>query len=274
MTKATDYSLGCRLPPLTWAQFNREIAFENADLTQYAAPFPPSALMENVSGLTNERDFASHGADFWIALSAASPQPLTDYRAILDFGCGCGRLARMFKGHSGQVHGCDIDARHVDWMRTNLSHVSATLTEPNRPLPYENAKFDLIVSISVFTHVDEPSQDLLLAELRRVTQPGGVLLLTTHGERALYRAIHEPAIRQMLAVDRDLFESARSRFERNEHAFIRQQGHLTTDDFQYGITFLSHAYIARHWSKWFSVENQRSGAIHDFQDIIVLRTRW
>jgi SAM-dependent methyltransferase len=273
MTKTIDYSPGCRLPALTWAQFNREIAFDEPGLAQYAAPFPPKALMENVSGLTNERDFASHGADFWIALSEVSPKPLTDYRAILDFGCGCGRLARMFKGHPGQVDGCDIDPRHVDWVRANLPYVSATRTEPNHSLPYEDARFDLIVSISVFTHLDEASQDLLLAELRRVTRPGGVLLVTTHGERALRRAMHEPAIWEMLAVDRALFESARARFERNEHAFIRQQGHLTTDDFQYGITLTSRAYVARHWSKWFSVEKYVSGAIHDFQDIVVLRAR-
>ena len=229
--------------------------------------------MQNVSGLKSERDFASHGADFWLALSAAAPKALVDYQSVLDLGCGCGRLARMFKGHPGSVHGCDIDARHVAWVAANLPYVSAVCTEPNRPLPYGDRKFDLIVSISVFTHLNEASQDLLLAELHRVARPDGCLLLTIHGERALERAIDEKTIWDMLSVDRELFDQAHVRFRRGEHAFILQQGHLTSDEFVYGITFLPRAYVESHWSRWFEIKNHISGALHNFQDVLVLSPR-
>jgi ubiquinone/menaquinone biosynthesis C-methylase UbiE len=42
----------------------------------------------------------------------------------------------------------------------------------NPPLPFPDDHFDLVFSSSVFTHIDEHAQDLWLAELRRVTQPG------------------------------------------------------------------------------------------------------
>lgn len=273
MTTVTDYHLGCRLPPATWAHLNREQAFRDAAAASEVAPFPPPELMQNVSGLTNEHDFASHGADFWLALSSASPKPLTEYRSVLDFGCGCGRLARMFKGHPGTLHGCDIDARHVAWIAAHLPYVTAIRTEPDQPLPYANSQFDLIVSISVFTHLDEPSQDLLLAELARIARPDGNLMLTIHGERAIQRALNEKMIWDMISVDRALFAEARDKFVHGRHAFILQQGHLTQCGFRYGITFLPRDYIGTHWGKWFKVRDHVSGALHDFQDVVVLSPR-
>jgi SAM-dependent methyltransferase len=103
------YQQGCQMPLEEWIWLNRSGIFEDPELRRYVAAFPPSDLMENVCGLRSEQDFASHGADLFVAISKASPKPLTEYGHILDFGCGCGRLARMFKGHPHRVSGCDID---------------------------------------------------------------------------------------------------------------------------------------------------------------------
>jgi SAM-dependent methyltransferase len=268
-----DPMLGCKMEPADWARINRVEVFEDPSLERYVAAFPPQRLMQNVSGLTNRNDFASHGADFWLAFSEAAPRALADYSPVLDFGCGCGRLARMFLGHGGEIHGCDIDARHVQWVDEHLPYVQATLTQPDRPLPYPDAKFGLIVSISVFTHLNEASQDLLLAELHRIARRDGTLMLTIHGERAIERALTEKAIWDMLSVDRALFEAAHRRFQAGQHAFILQQGHLTNGDFEYGITFLPHAYIQSHWGRRFRVDKHVVGALHDFQDIVVLTPR-
>ena len=268
-----DPDQGCKLPPEAWAWLNREGAFTDPKLSEFAAPFPPANLMSNVSGLVSERDFASHGADFWLALSNLAPRPLAQFWSILDFGCGCGRLGRMFKGHPGHVHGCDIDARHINWVRQYLSFYDAQLTQPDASLPYSDGKFDLIVSISILTHLSEYSQDLLLGELHRITQKAGLLMLTIHGERAMERAVNETRIYDMINVDRQRFERAKGRFDAGEHAFVLQEGHLTAANFQYGITFIPRAYVSSHWSKWFHIERHASGALHDFQDVIVLRPR-
>ena len=106
---------GCTLPHEVWEWLNRDGAFDDPLLSRFVAPFPPPNLMENVSGLVSENGFASHGADFWGVLSRLSPKPLDRFASVLDFGCGCGRLARMFLGHPGKVSGCDIDAQHITW---------------------------------------------------------------------------------------------------------------------------------------------------------------
>jgi SAM-dependent methyltransferase len=292
MTVDKNYDLGCRLPADDWLWLNGRAIFDDPRLRPYVAPFPSKELMTNVSGLTNDRDFAAHGVEIFRALAQASPKPIADYRSILDFGCGCGRLARMFKGHPNRIVGCDIDKRHVNWVAGNLGYMTACLTSVNPPLPFGDNEFDAIFSISIFSHLTEKSQDDFLAELSRITSLDGYLFLTIHGARALERAKCEEMIRDMLWMEQQLFEKACAEFEQNRHAFILQQGHLTTvgsagvdnllkrtvktvieEPYQYGITFIPETYIFTHWAKWFHVVEIRRGAIHDFQDIVVLRPR-
>jgi SAM-dependent methyltransferase len=281
-----DYSLGCRLPAGDWANLNRAGVFDDPALDIYVGPFPPVDLMYNTTGVSRQSEFASHGADFWIALSQASPKALSEYSSVLDFGCGCGRLARMFKGHLGYVAGCDIDHRHVEWCASAIDHFDARLSKVKPPIPFEANEFEAVISISIFSHLNETNQDMFLQDLARVCKPEGLLFLTIHGQRAMTRALTEPKIRSLLDMPDELFEQARGKFERDELAFVLQHGHLTTvidgvaiagkvisDPFEYGITFMSEAYVRAHWSQWFEIVDYRSGGIHDFQDIVVLRPK-
>ena len=84
------------------------------------AAFPPSELMQITTGLTDPVDFANHGVHFVRKLEQASPTSLKNFASILDFGCGVGRLARMFKGFLGRYNGVDIDERTVSWVHDNL----------------------------------------------------------------------------------------------------------------------------------------------------------
>lgn len=218
--KEIDYTLGCRLPSDDWAWLNRVGAFENSILRQQVAPFPPEELMYNVSGLHNEKDFAAHGVDIFQAITQASPILLSEYKSILDFGCGCGRLARMFKGHPSKVIGCDIDSRHVKWIDENLTFMRCKTSLCSPPLPFTDREFDAIISVSVFTHLNEKSQDEFLAELHRICNPNGYLFLTVHGAHALERAVNEEMIWNMLSVEESLFQDARQAFKQNQLTFI------------------------------------------------------
>jgi SAM-dependent methyltransferase len=281
-----DYTLGCRLSVEDWAHLNRVGAFDDPALSCYVGPFPPAELMYNTTALTSQAVFASHGADFWVALSKASPKPLSEFASVLDFGCGCGRLARMFKGHPGYIGGCDIDHRHVEWCASAIDFFDVKLSKVKPPIPFASNTFEAVISISIFSHLSEASQDEFLQELFRVCQPGGSLFLTIHGQRAMTRALTEPNVKAMLDMPEDQFEFARTAFERDELAFVLQQGHLTTirdgapvagkvisEPFEYGITFMSETYVRKHWSQWFEIVDFHPGGIHDFQDIVVLRPK-
>ena len=257
-----------------WLDLNGRLAFERPELLKHVSAFPPPHLMHIVSGLTSELDFAAHGVTIYRALQAASSKPLADYQSILDFGCGSGRLGRMFKGHPGQIIGCDVDGRLVDWINDNLPHMAAFQTHPGVPLPFKDDLFDGIISVSVFTHLDEITQKFYLSELKRVATRGAYLFLTTHGERALTRALAEEHIFKMLGIASSELEGAAFSLNDGQHSFILQpNGHLTTSSYNYGITFIPANYVRSVWAEYFDVEAIVVGAIYDFQDIVVCRRR-
>jgi len=104
--------------------------------------------------------------------------------AILDFGCGCGRIMRHLRAATGAaLYGSDYNADLIRWCRENLSFGNFGVNDLEPPLCYEDGKFDLIYMISVFTHLGADLQREWIAELRRVLRRGGVILFTTHGEQ-------------------------------------------------------------------------------------------
>lgn len=266
--KPDNTSIDVNSSPAEWVAYNTSPQVEELELAGNVAPFPPRQLMERVSGLTNPSDFASHGKDIFLALTAASTAPLSSYSSILDFGIGSGRLARMFKGFKGQYTGADIDHELLEWAGKQLPWVNPLATTPKAQLPCPDASFDGVISISVFTHMSEADSLFYLDELHRVTRPGGKLFLTVHGEKALKRAETEQRIFDMLSVPRHGIETARARMP--GFTFILQQGHLTSEAYEYGISFTGEDYIRSEWAKRFQVDRVISGAIHDFQDIVAL----
>ncbi len=98
----------------------------------------------------------------------------------LDFGCGCGRLARYLleSGVPRSYSGVDVDARQIAWAARNLAG-EFTVMRPEPPLAFPDSSFDVVLAISIFTHFHEEEQFAWLAEVRRLLRPGGLLVATT-----------------------------------------------------------------------------------------------
>jgi SAM-dependent methyltransferase len=138
-----------------------------------------------VDGHADPEIFVGGGAvtrDMIRGTLAAEGAELESFGSILDFGCGCGRVARYWAGLSGpELHGCDYNPQLVAWCRENLGFMETRVNGLGPPLPYEDDRFDLVYAISVFTHLTQELTLAWLDELTRVLRPGGTLLLTTHG---------------------------------------------------------------------------------------------
>ncbi len=108
---------------------------------------------------------------------------IEDLGAILDFGCGYGRVLReWWRLPRTRVFGCDIDPKAVEWCNSKLPFAEVTANHLAPPLPYEGSSFDLVYALSVFTHLSESLQRPWIEECMRVLRPAGLLLFSTLGE--------------------------------------------------------------------------------------------
>lgn len=106
---------------------------------------------------------------------------------LLDFGCGWGRHIRVFLKDFDRdnIFGVDIDQSNIDYINELLPGVNAILCKENVQLPIESSSIDLIISFSVFSHINEDSARYWLGELSRVLKPSGVAIITSWG-RSLF----------------------------------------------------------------------------------------
>ena len=161
-------------------------------------PLPPRRLMVRVAGTADADWFLRSGRAGYDAIAAHVP--LSEIGAVLDFGCGCGRVTRYWEDFDGAVAGSDVNAKAIDWCRDNLRFASFETNALAPPLGFEDGSFDLVYALSVFTHLTDELQLAWRDELRRVLRPDGLLLITTHGRSYVPR------------LDGD----ERARFERGE----------------------------------------------------------
>jgi SAM-dependent methyltransferase len=179
-----------------------------ADVDAGGLPVPPARLRTQVAGTPGLEWFLESGRQQAEIIRSAAERhgaPLEGARRMLDFGCGCGRVLRHWAELEGpEIHGSDFNEPLVSWCRSNLPFVTAAVNGLAPPLEYEAARFDLVYAVSVLTHLPHDLERAWIEELSRIVEPGGLLVLTTHGdsyadrldpeERARYDA-GEPVVR-------------------------------------------------------------------------------
>ena len=117
-------------------------------------------------------------ADFVSALGAPGE--------ALDVGCGTGVLAARLAGRGFTVTGLDPSAGMLDVMRARHPEVRA-VQGSGTELPFEDGSFDLVMSVAVMHHVADPAAvRRTLAEMVRVTRPGGHVVHWDHNPRNPY----------------------------------------------------------------------------------------
>ncbi len=103
---------------------------------------------------------------------------------VLDFGAGRGqhilddaveyrRSLRTFRGRCRHIDGCDIDSVVLE----NPFVDNAKVISNDEPYPYEDNRFDIIISRFVFEHIANPK--FVASELLRIVKPGGMIAAVT-----------------------------------------------------------------------------------------------
>jgi SAM-dependent methyltransferase len=225
---------------------------------------PPAHLQSRVAAYADPF-FIEHGEAILGYLQdalGAVGKDLTSFPSVLDFGCGCARVLRAYHyraAPSQQLFGTDLDVEAIEWCQANYSKMAEFSVNPDAPpMAFPDETFDLVYSVSVFTHLPEDMQLAWLRELQRVTKAGGYLLLTTFNEQAFTEG-----------------RAAASREEARESGFFYDDQGLTTEglpDF-YRQSYHTPEYIRSRWSEYFDVLAIRELAVDDLQDIVVCRRR-
>ncbi len=169
--------------------FKRRIRVRNrrysTNLAPDGLPLPPVTLLVEVAGTADIATFLEGGelaAQTVREMLAASGRPVERCGAILDFGCGCGRVLRQWKDLSATaLYGTDLNPELVEWCSRQLPFTSVSVNTLEPPISFDNQSFDAIYAFSVFTHMPGDVQKRWLQEFLRILKPGGLLLFSTHG---------------------------------------------------------------------------------------------
>jgi ubiquinone/menaquinone biosynthesis C-methylase UbiE len=101
--------------------------------------------------------------------------PLRGDERALDVGCGAGALAYALASLVGEVIGIDASEELVNVAREHAPPGCTFVVGDAEALPFPYGDFDLVGCLRVLHHVRRP--ELVVAEIARVTRPGGTILL-------------------------------------------------------------------------------------------------
>lgn len=107
-------------------------------------------------------------------------------KTILDAACGEGYGSSLLAREASAVVGLDIDPAVIENARQKYRQPGLSfLTGSIASLPFEDNSFDMAVSFETIEHVDIPTQEAFLTEIKRVLKPEGMLVMSTPN-RAVY----------------------------------------------------------------------------------------
>jgi SAM-dependent methyltransferase len=190
-----------------------------------ALPFPPEEMRRLVGPVDTVFFDNPSGAPVFPRL------PPEVYESVLDFGCGCGRVARQLiqqRPRPARYLGIDIHEGMIQWCQKNLAPrapgfrfehhnvynrgLNPSGAHENLPFPAPDRSVSLVNAWSVFTHVLEEQASHYLAECARVLRPDGFVHATwflfdktgfpmmQDFQNALFINHHDPGFRRVCSL--------------------------------------------------------------------------
>ncbi|MDX6577151.1 MAG: hypothetical protein QOE96_3104 [Blastocatellia bacterium] len=174
-----------------------------------------------MTGLTRLAEYRDHGDDLpgKIKHLDTVARYTADYRqhlynlmevtegdAVLDLGCGPGTSATLvgrLVGPEGRLVAVDKDSAVLAVARQRAEEAALTerlacVVSDGTALPFVGDSFDVCYSENVFMHLEDPER--VLAELLRVTRPGGRILIRDIDHATLSIGLPEAELERKVAA--------------------------------------------------------------------------
>lgn len=103
-------------------------------------------------------------------------------RRILDFGAGIGTSVAPIRRHfpDSQLTCVDVSTASLGIAAQRFGGAAGYVAFDGGRLPFADGSFDCVFSACVFHHIEPALHVGLLSELRRVLQPGGLIMIFEH----------------------------------------------------------------------------------------------
>ena len=125
--------------------------------------------------------YAYHQSPIDLAHGILNLAGLSGHEVVADIGCGNGlylaELARC--GHAGPVVGADISPGMLHAARRRAREAGLVVADATA-LPFRDAAADVTLAMHMLYHVPAPGH--AVRELRRITRPGGRVIVALNGE--------------------------------------------------------------------------------------------
>lgn len=108
---------------------------------------------------------------------------------LLDWGCGPARVTRHLPDllPGAELHAVDYNEQYINWCKSKIRGIQFKQTAVSPPTSYPGAYFNVVIGLSVFTHLSEQNHYEWLEELYRIIKPAGMLLMTTQGKSYTFK---------------------------------------------------------------------------------------
>lgn len=180
----------------------------------------------------------------------------------LDFGCGVGRIFRLFMKDfkAENMHGIDPLEEFVHICENDFpAEYQFSKIGMRPPTQIAGESIDLITAYSVFSHFSCIQATRWLEEFRRITRPGAILLLTTYGRGHIEYIDNSkmedlPRGHQKQKENIEISggkEEVYRMFDLDEMMFFL--GGATYGQYDCGHTYLGENFKRRVWGKYFDV---------------------
>ena len=247
----------CLIDPLRITIYRR--------LYNFTYPIPPAINRMRV-GSRKISQFMKSGKNCFIPINDAINsfcENQQEKKIILDFGAGVGRTMQYFTSNDNySLYACDVDQSAVEYLTKSFPKVQAYKNNYEPPLIYPSNFFDIIYSVSVWTHLPLNLQEPWLDEMHRILKPGGLALITTIGVYGYERRTHLQAANY---PREDLISAGIKYCDYDNIEDIPGVGK------SYGATYQTIAYLRNHWNKMFSILDIQEGIIDNLNDLVILR---
>lgn len=156
---------------------------------------------------------------------------------VLELGCGAGRLTGYLAALARETHGIDVSERMLAYSRRAYPAATFEQRDLRDVSAFGAGRFDAVVAaFSVLDVLDDPERRRVIADVREVLAPGGLLVMSAHNLDYVAPAALDQArsrsLRWLAAnaprVPRRMWNRRRlARFERREggYAILNDPGH-------------------------------------------------